>query len=366
MEETSILSQLWHPHLLLCLALLPVPVLLFRKRHALARLSAGYNRLFIGVCLVTLLSFADYIEETPAGQKLFEFLFDVPRFGAHLIYAYVIAFVLMGWGISGWLSAVSGVAREVELRKKAERDLRELSRKSNELAAQAEEASQAKSAFLANMSHELRTPLNAIIGYSELLRNKNIPMSEEKRDEYAEHIYSSGRHLLDLINDILDLAKVESGKLEVHKGPVDILHLLRDCERFISSMAESARIPVEVSCPDREIISDERILKQIIINLMTNAVKYNNPGGAVKVLGGFEDDLFKIDVIDNGVGMTEKEIKLVMEPFVQIDNTYSRKVEGTGLGLALVNSFTELLGGTVSIVSVKNEGTTVSLAFPVN
>ncbi|MFC7049085.1 sensor histidine kinase [Emcibacter nanhaiensis] len=356
--------QFWHPHLLLCLALLPVPILLYRKRLAVAHLSAGYNRLFAGVCLVTLISFVDYLEEVPPGQKLSELLFGIPRFGPTLIYVYVVAFMLMIWGISNWLAAVSNVTREVELRKKAENDLRELSRKSNELAAQAEEASQAKSAFLANMSHELRTPLNAIIGYSELLRNKNIPMNEVKRDEYAEHIFRSGRHLLDLINDILDLAKVESGKLEVHKGPVDVLHLLQDCEKFVSAMAEREGVTVEVDCPDREIISDEKVLKQIILNLMTNAVKYNQPEGSVKVTGRFENDCLRIDVVDTGVGMTEKEISLVMEPFVQIDNSYSRKVEGTGLGLALVNSFTELLGGTVSIVSIKNEGTTVSLTLP--
>ncbi|WP_321397941.1 HAMP domain-containing sensor histidine kinase [Emcibacter sp.] len=334
------------------------------KRHSLSQLSAGYNRLFAGLCLVTFITLIDYLEETPPGKELFEQVFHTAWFGPQLIYAYVVAFLLIIWGISGWLSAVTSVTKEVELRKKAERDLRELSRKSHELAAQAEEASQAKSAFLANMSHELRTPLNAIIGYSELLRNKNIPMTEQKKDEYAEHIHTSGNHLLDLINDILDLAKVESGKLEVHPGPVDILHLLQDCENFTSAMADNARITVELDCPDREITSDEKILKQIIINLMSNAIKYNHPGGSVNVTGRFEGGWLTIDVTDNGVGMTERELQLVMEPFVQIDNSYSRKVEGTGLGLALVNSFTELLGGTVSIISRKNEGTTVSLKLP--
>ncbi|WP_417319473.1 sensor histidine kinase [Emcibacter sp.] len=347
------------------MAFIPVPVTLFLKRHSLAHLSAGYNRLFGGLCLVTVITFMDYLEEVPPGKKLFEYIFGIPWLGPQLIYAYVAAVLLIGWGIISWLSAVSNVTREVELRKKAENDLRELSRKSNELAVQAEEASQAKSAFLANMSHELRTPLNAIIGYSELLRNKSIPMTAEKRDEYAEHIFISGRHLLDLINDILDLAKVESGKLEVCPGPVDILLLLQDCNNFVASMAEKARISVEVDCPDLDITSDEKILKQIIINLMSNAIKYNHPGGFVNVTGRLEEGLLHITVSDNGVGMTERELQLVMEPFVQIDNSYSRKVEGTGLGLALVNSFTELLGGTVSILSRKNEGTTVTLTLPV-
>ncbi|WP_417317242.1 ammonium transporter [Emcibacter sp.] len=230
------------------------------------------------------------------------------------------------------------------------------------------EANKAKTAFIAKMSHELRTPLNAIIGFSDILRGKaSHNVRPETVHEYAEDINSSGRHLLEIINDILDLSKIEAGKYVLQLGEVWVDEIADQSLRMIREAANAKNLIV--SCRiDRNFPSlklDERLTKQILTNLLSNAVKFTPEGGKVTVLnkvlptGGV-----RIAVADTGIGMTEKDIARAMEPFGQVESYLTREHQGTGLGLPLVNAFVELQGGTLLIESEPGEGTMVSIIFP--
>jgi len=230
----------------------------------------------------------------------------------------------------------------------------------------AEQASRAKSDFLANMSHELRTPLNAIIGFSEVINTGMFgPLSVRYR-EYGGYVLNSGVHLLALINEILDLSRLEAGKLELQDQDVDLSFVVRDALRLVEAQAEKSKIHLsEAMRGDIPLIrGDERRLRQILINLLANAVKFTPEGGRVRVSIFRRDAELAIEVSDTGIGMAPEHIPKALEPFGQIESKVSGKYEGTGLGLPLAKRLIELHGGTLTIESKPNAGTRVTVTVP--
>jgi len=227
-------------------------------------------------------------------------------------------------------------------------------------------ASRAKSEFLANVSHELRTPLNAIIGFSEVMKTELFgPVSERYRG-YSTDIYNSGTHLLGLINEILDLSKAEAGQLELREEVVDIAATVEACVNLIREPARKAGVHLSVYL-DYDVpflLADERRMRQILINLLSNAVKFTPEDGEVTVATVRVPDGLAIEVRDTGIGIAPEDIPKALTPFGQVDSKISRKYEGTGLGLPLVKHLAELHGGSLSIASEVNVGTTVTVLLP--
>lgn len=232
----------------------------------------------------------------------------------------------------------------------------------------AEAADNAKSHFLANMSHELRTPLNAVIGFSDAMMTEMFgPVGNARYAEYLKNINFSGRHLLELINDILDLSKAEAGRLELSEGWVDIGSVLNSCMAISSDAAQRAGVLLELEVSDRlpTIHSDERRLRQIVLNLLSNAIKFTPMGGRIiMTCQAGSDGMLHLMVSDTGIGMSEEDIPVALEPFRQIDGCYARKYEGTGLGLPLTKRIAELLGGTLQLESRLGLGTTARVTLP--
>lgn len=232
------------------------------------------------------------------------------------------------------------------------------------------EASRAKSEFLARMSHELRTPLNAIIGFSEMIREAMIGPLDARYRGYGADINSAGRHLQTIINDILDISKIEVGRLELHAEPVLIAESVEACRRIVAAMAEAASVALSVALPPElpEIRCDALRLRQILLNLMSNAVKFTPAGGRVDVSAAIAGGHAVIAVADTGIGMKEEDIDIALQPFRQIDHAgrgaLTRRFDGTGLGLPLAKALVELHGGTLAIESKPGAGTTVRVAMP--
>jgi signal transduction histidine kinase len=230
----------------------------------------------------------------------------------------------------------------------------------------AETANRTKSEFLANMSHELRTPLNAIIGFSELIQSRMFGPLSDRYGEYASNILTSGNHLLGLINDVLDLSKLEAGQLQLREDQVDLLELVGTSMHFVEPQAQRLGIKVSHTVDERVrlIRADERRLRQAVINLLSNAVKFTREGGKVGVVCTRTNAGVSIVVSDTGVGIAPSDIARAMEPFGQIDSMISRKHEGTGLGLPLAKHLVELHKGTLTVESQVNVGTTVVIVLP--
>ncbi|GGF21958.1 hypothetical protein GCM10011611_30050 [Aliidongia dinghuensis] len=233
---------------------------------------------------------------------------------------------------------------------------------------QAEEASRVKSLFLAAMSHDLRTPLNAIIGFSETILSESFgPLGHARYLGYIEDIHRSGHLLLSLINNILDLSKIEAGKREIEPGPIDGTDMIRSCLRLMKSEIEEKRIAVELTVdPAVEIEADDLAFRQVLLNLLSNAVKFTPPGGRVGVrIAAASGGAAAVEVVDTGVGMTDEGLRGALEPFGKLGvMTARREGAGTGLGLSIVRRLMELHGGSFAIDSVPGRGTTVRLVFP--
>lgn len=233
--------------------------------------------------------------------------------------------------------------------------------------ARAQAADRAKSDFLANMSHELRTPLNAIIGFAQVLRDEMFGALGSRYRDYAADINDSGQHLLGLINDILDLSKIESGKTELHEDDIEIAPLLRSALNMVHERAISGGVTLETDIPDGlpALHADERKLKQILVNLLSNAVKFTRAGGVVTLRTWCTANSgYLFQVQDTGIGMAQAEISKALAPFGQVDSALNRQYEGTGLGLPLSKALTELHGGTLDLQSEPGVGTTVTLRLP--
>jgi signal transduction histidine kinase len=228
-------------------------------------------------------------------------------------------------------------------------------------------ASRAKSAFLAGMSHELRTPLNAIIGFSDIIRTGIPGTDAEKTRDYASDIYSSGQHLLKLISDILEVSRIEAGKLDLRKEELAIAEVIAGCVRLVSHRATEAGVQLTVAgaAESPRLFADETRVKQILLNLLSNALKFTAPGGLVTIGAAIAPDgAVTITVTDTGIGMTPDDIAIAMQPFGQVDSSLARRFEGTGLGLPLTKALVELHGGRLTIDSVPRVGTTATVIFP--
>ena len=229
-------------------------------------------------------------------------------------------------------------------------------------------ANRAKSEFLANMSHELRTPLNAIIGFSELIGAECFgPLGDAKYRDYAQDIADSGKHLLALINDILDLSKIESGRMELQEENIDVAGTVRSCLRFMGDRARNGELELAAEIDEKTIPllrADPRMLKQILFNMLSNAIKFTPPGGKVTIRAWHNRHSgYVIQVEDNGIGMALNDIPKALSRFGQIDSALGRKYEGTGLGLPLTRSLVELHGGSLDLQSEVGAGTTVTVRF---
>ncbi|MBC7953674.1 MAG: HAMP domain-containing histidine kinase [Rhodospirillaceae bacterium] len=225
----------------------------------------------------------------------------------------------------------------------------------------------AKSAYLANMSHELRTPLNAIIGYSEMIKGEMMgPLGNPKYAEFAGDIHASGTHLLDLINDVLELSRIEAGRLELNERTIEMAPVLVSCHRLLQDQARRAGLTVDIhSGPDLpEILCDATKIKQVVLNLMTNAIKFTPRGGKVSVHAYRRDGAVAITVSDTGVGIPAHEIPRVLTPFLQAAHTHVMSDQGTGLGLPLAKKLMELHGGALTLDSTPGAGTRVTVTFP--
>jgi signal transduction histidine kinase len=232
---------------------------------------------------------------------------------------------------------------------------------------QAETANRAKSEFLANMSHELRTPLNAILGFAEIIRERLLGPVADRYAEYANDIHSSGTHLLGIINDILDLSKVEAGRLELVEEIVDLQGIVRSVVLLLRERVATAELTLKVELPDSLLLvrADERKLKQVLMNLLSNAVKFTPAGGEILIRVAVERPRgVVIAVRDSGIGIAPENIARALSPFGQVDSRLSRRYEGTGLGLPLARALAELHGGGLELESTPGQGTTVCVILP--
>jgi PAS domain S-box-containing protein len=250
---------------------------------------------------------------------------------------------------------------DIDERKRAEFDLRQ----SKE---EAEFANRSKTEFLAHMSHELRTPLNAIIGFSEMIASEQFgPLGSKNYRDYAEDIHKSGYHLLDLINDVLDLSKIEAGRLELRESMVAVTDLVAECVSLLRGRAELAHVSLTADLPRTLPLlrADERAVKQVMLNLLSNAVKFTPPGGLVVARAEHrQGESLALSVTDSGIGMSPDEVAIAMTPFGQVDSELARQHVGTGLGLPLTRSLVQLHGGDIMVSSRKGFGTTVTANFP--
>ena len=263
------------------------------------------------------------------------------------------------FGSDGKFAGYRGTGRDVTSEVAAERDLRDARDR-------AEAASKAKSEFLANMSHELRTPLNAIIGFSELIADQSFGAVEPRYVEFAQDILGSGKHLLDLVNDLLDMSKIEAGHFDLIDETVEMGPLILSCMTMVAPRALEGRVSIgaEELLPPFALRADRRAVRQIVLNLMSNAVKFTPAGGCVAI--GIEPDggCMALVVRDTGIGIANDALAHLGESFRQIDSSVSRRFGGTGLGLAITQKLLAMHGGSLRFNSELGRGTTVWAVFP--
>ncbi|HPA40252.1 MAG TPA: ATP-binding protein, partial [Phenylobacterium sp.] len=263
--------------------------------------------------------------------------------------------------------------KAVDSLERSQEQLSELARKYEAEKVRAESANTAKSEFLANMSHELRTPLNAINGFSEIMVQEMFgPLGDARYKGYSQDILSSGQHLLALINDILDMSKIEAGKMNLKFEPLSLEDVTEDAVRLVRNRAETAGLALTIDFPPHlpEIEADYRAIKQVLLNLLSNAIKFTPRGGRVTVRAeGRHDPLgerLRISVQDTGIGIAQDDLARLAQPFEQVENQHSKTTQGTGLGLALTKSLVEMHGGSLDMQSAPGEGTMVSFSIPIH
>lgn len=230
----------------------------------------------------------------------------------------------------------------------------------------AEAANRAKSEFLANMSHELRTPLNAILGFSEILQNQMFgPLGSDKYDEYARDIHESGKHLLNVITDILDMSKIEAGHMRISCDAIDLAPLIEETLRLTAFQAEQKNIHIDQDVSSGlSLIADRRAMKQILLNLLSNAMKFTNDGGQVHVRAKKRGGSVTLTIADSGIGIPKEALAKIGQPFEQVQSQYAKSKGGSGLGLAISRSLTRLHGGSMRICSQEGKGTVISVRIP--
>lgn len=262
---------------------------------------------------------------------------------------------------TGEVIALYGIMQDMTERMLYEQELREARDAS-------EQAYATKSKFLANMSHELRTPLNAIIGFSEMIENEMLgPISNDKYLEYAKNIHDSGTHLLDIISDILDMSKIEAGKMTLDLEKVNIKDIIDRASHMVFGRANEKQINLQthdVEESDIDVICDRRALTQIVLNLLSNAIKFTPEGGTVWIECYQRDDYLSLKVCDDGIGIPPNKLASVLRPFEQASFEYTRDHEGSGLGLSITKNLVELHNGTLHIESEVDEGTVVTVRLP--
>jgi two-component system cell cycle sensor histidine kinase PleC len=244
--------------------------------------------------------------------------------------------------------------------------LADLAEKYSREKTRAEEANRSKSEFLANMSHELRTPLNAIIGFSEVMVQQFFgPVGSEKYVDYARDIHRSGQYLLDVISDILDMSKIEAGRLQLEIKPSNIPSIIEESLRIVAPRAQEGQVEIIVKVPKLlDVHGDKRALKQVFINLIANAVKFTPEGGRVSVTAKKQDQMIMIAIADSGIGIPTSDLEKLGRPFEQVENQFTKTKSGSGLGLAISKSLVELHGGSLVIESEERKGTTVTVLLP--
>ncbi|KAA0683001.1 HAMP domain-containing sensor histidine kinase [Roseomonas genomospecies 6] len=261
-----------------------------------------------------------------------------------------------------------GIGSGLDLLARADEQATLRARELEEARRAAERADRAKTAFFACMSHEIRTPLNAMMGFAELLEKEVLgPIRNPLYRDYAHDIAESGRYLMDLINDLLDLSKAEAGRLELAESTVDVPRVAVGSVRLLSDRAGRAGVAIETELPSAlpPLHADERKLRQMLLNLLSNAVKFTPPDGVVTLSGAVaEDGTLRLTVRDTGIGMSADELEKALEPWGQIDSALGRNHIGTGLGLPLTKRLVELHGGRLDIDTAPDRGTTMTLVFP--